>query len=43
MTRATIEAQNLRSEVPEFGSLRPLPKTDLEKNNTCYRMKNLMA
>ena len=31
-TRATIEMHHVFSEVPQFGSLRPLPKTDLENN-----------
>ena len=32
-TRATIEVHHIFPEVPRFGSLlRPLPKTDLEKN-----------
>ena len=30
-------------EVPLLGSLRPLPKTDLERNKNCYQMKNPMA
>ena len=31
-TRATIEVHLFFSEVPQFGSSRPLPKIDLEKN-----------
>ena len=30
-------------EVPQFGSSRPVPKIDLEKNQNGYRMKNPMA
>ena len=34
MTRATIEVHHFFSEVPQFGSLRPLPGTAVEKNKT---------
>ena len=43
-TRATIEANVFFSEVPQFGSLRSLPKTDLEnKKKKRYRIHNPMA
>ncbi len=31
-TRATVEVHQFYPEVPQFGSSRPLSKTDLEKN-----------
>ena len=43
-TRATIDVHHFFSGVPQFGSLRPLPITDLEKDKAAtYRMKNPMA
>ena len=38
-TRATIEMHNVFSGVPQFGSLRPIPKTDWEKNKTATEGK----
>ena len=32
--RSTIEVHRVFSEVPQFGSLRPLQETDLEKSKT---------
>ena len=34
LTRATTEVQHFFAEVPQFGNLRPLPKTDLKENKT---------
>ena len=36
-------APHFFSEVPQFGSSRPLPETDLGKTYNCYRTKTPMA
>ena len=33
-TRATVEVYHFFSEIPQFGSLRPLPKTDFGGKKT---------
>ena len=41
--RATVVEVHFFSEVPQFGSVRLLPKTDSDKRKNCYRMKNPMV